>query len=145
MSQQDRLQCISPYVLSLLRVVTALLFMEHGLSKLFAFPVPFGHGAPAAFSLIWFAGVIEVVGGALLTIGLFSRLAALVMSGEMAFAYFIAHAPHGFYPLVNHGEGAILYCFIFFYFVFAGAGPVSLDAAFRGKAPAGSTGLEQRA
>ena len=135
MTLQDRLQSVSPYVLSILRIVTALLFMEHGLSKLFAFPV--AHGAPAAFSLIWFAGVIETAGGALVTLGLFTRLSAFIMSGEMAFAYFMAHAPHGFYPLLNHGEGAILYCFIFFYFVFAGAGPLSLDAAFKGKARAG--------
>ncbi len=126
----ERLQSLSPAILSVLRIIAALMFMEHGLSKLFAFPVPFGHGAPAAFSLIWFAAVIEVVGGGLLAIGLFSRLAALVMSGEMAFAYFMAHAPHGFYPLVNKGELAVLYCFVFLYFVFAGPGPLSVDAMF---------------
>lgn len=140
MTPAERLQSLSPTILSILRIVAALLFMEHGLSKLFAFPV--GHGAPAAFSLIWFAGVIEVVGGALVTLGLFTRASAFIMSGLMAFAYFIAHAPRGFYPLVNHGEGAILYCFIFFYFVFAGPGPLSVDAMVAGR---GRAKLEKRA
>jgi putative oxidoreductase len=119
----------SPYVLSLVRIVVALLFFEHGSAKLFGFPS--AASMPAAFTLSWFAGAIEVVGGALLAVGLFSRPVALIMSGEMAFAYFLVHAPHGFFPLLNRGEGAILYCFIFFYFAFAGAGPVSVDAAMR--------------
>lgn len=130
MNNDSTLSRVAPYILSLLRIVVALLFFEHGLAKLFGFPS--ASSMPAAFTLAWFAGVIELVGGALLTIGLFTRPAALIMSGEMAFAYFLSHAPHGFFPLLNRGEGAILYCFIFFYFVFAGPGPVSVDAAMWG-------------
>ena len=81
--------------------------------------------------MYWFAGAIELVGGALLTVGLFTRCAAIVMSGEMAFAYFLSHAPHGFFPILNRGDSAILYCFVFFYIAFAGAGPWSLDALLR--------------
>jgi len=117
---------LAPHVLSLLRIVAALLFLEHGLSRLFGWPSPIP--TPHVFTTYWFAGVIELAGGALLTLGLFSRLAALIMSGEMAFAYFMSHAPHGFFPILNRGDGAILYCFVFFYVVFAGPGPWSLDA-----------------
>jgi putative oxidoreductase len=116
----------APYVLSVVRIVVALLFFEHGLAKMTGFPQ--GPALPLDFSLHWFSGAIEFVGGALLTVGLFSRCVALVMSGEMAFAYFLSHAPRDFFPLVNRGEGAILFCFIFFYFAFAGPGPWSLDA-----------------
>jgi putative oxidoreductase len=117
---------LAPHVLSLLRVVTALLFLEHGLSRLFGWPsaIP----TPHVFTMYWFAGAIELTGGVLLALGLFSRFAALIMSGEMAFAYFISHAPHGFFPILNRGDGAILYCFVFFYIAFAGPGPWSLDA-----------------
>ena len=80
------------------------------------------------FTLYWFAGAIELVGGALVALGLFTRLAALIMSGEMAFAYFLSHAPRGFFPILNRGDGAILFCFVFLYIVFAGAGAWSLDA-----------------
>jgi putative oxidoreductase len=116
----------APHVLSLLRVVVALLFLEHGLSRLFGWPsaIP----TPHVFTMYWFAGAIELTGGGLLALGLFSRLAALIMSGEMAFAYFISHAPRGFFPILNHGDGAVLYCFVFFYIAFAGPGPWSLDA-----------------
>jgi|SRR5665213_3784479 len=115
----------APYVLSVVRIVVALLFFEHGLAKMIGFPQ--GPALPVDFSLHWFSGVIEFVGGALLIVGLFSRCAALVMSGEMAFAYFLSHAPRDFFPLVNRGEGAILFCFIFLYFAFAGPGRWSLD------------------
>jgi putative oxidoreductase len=117
---------LAPHVLSLMRVVVALLFLEHGLSRLFGWPsaIP----TPQVFTMYWFAGAIELTGGALLALGLFSRFAALVMSGEMAFAYFISHAPRGFFPILNHGDGAVLYCFVFFYIAFAGPGPWSLDA-----------------
>jgi len=108
------------------RIVAAVLFLEHGTSHLFGFPSPMT--TPAPFSLIWFAGMIEMVGGVLLALGLFTRLSALIMSGAMAFAYFLSHAPHSFFPILNRGDGAILYCFLFFYFVFAGPGPWSLDA-----------------
>ncbi|MGI8527725.1 MAG: DoxX family protein [Pseudolabrys sp.] len=113
-------------MLSILRIVTALLFFEHGTSRLFGFPSPLP--PPALFSLLWFAGAIELVGGALLTIGLFSRLAALVMSGEMAFAYFHSHAPNSFFAIINRGDSAILYCFVFLYIAVVGPGPWSIDA-----------------
>lgn len=122
----------APYALSLLRFVAAILFLQHGMSKLFGFPQP-GH-MPAFLTLIWFAGVIEFVGSILLGLGLFTRAAAFIMAGEMAFAYFMSHAPRGFYPILNSGEGAILFCFVFFYLVFAGGGPISVDALWRGKA-----------
>ncbi|HZT28104.1 MAG TPA: DoxX family protein [Pseudolabrys sp.] len=122
---EDRLKILAPYVLSIVRIVIGLLFFEHGLSKLFGFPT--ANAMPAFLTLGWFAGAIEFVGGALLTLGLATRAATFIMSGEMAFAYFISHAPHSFFPIINRGEGAILYCFIFFYFVFAGPGPWSLD------------------
>jgi putative oxidoreductase len=121
----------SPRVLSLLRVVVALLFMEHGLMKIFHFPAP-QPGAPDPLpAILLAAGWIEIVGGGLVALGLFTRAAALICSGEMAAAYFMAHAPHGLYPALNMGEGAVLYCFVFFYFVFAGGGWWSLDAAVR--------------
>jgi putative oxidoreductase len=123
-----QLSRFSPAVLSILRIVVALLFFEHGLSKLFGFPATH---MPVAFTLSWYAGVFEFVGGALLALGLFTRPVAFILSGEMAFAYFLSHAPHSFFPIVNRGEGAILYCFVFFYFVFAGGGPWSLDAILR--------------
>lgn len=125
MTLEDRLRQLSPFVLSIVRIVVALLFFEHGLSKMFGFPSP---NMPDLFTLAWFSGALEFVGGALLAAGLFTRPAAFVVSGEMAFAYFLGHAPRGFFPQLNGGDAAILYCFIFFYFVFAGAGPWSLDA-----------------
>jgi putative oxidoreductase len=114
-----------PYVLSVLRIVVALLFLQHGLSKFFGFPA---EGPPLA-GLIMLAAIIETFGSLLLLVGLFTRLAALVMSGEMAFAYFMAHAPKSFYPAVNGGEAAVFYCFIFLYFVFAGGGAWTIDRA----------------
>ena len=95
-----------PRVLSLLRIIVGLMFMEHGLGKLIGFPpVP---SQPAAFHLLWFAGIIETVGGFLVAIGLFTRGAAFIMSGEMAIGYFMAHAPRGLYPVLNGGDAAIL-------------------------------------
>jgi putative oxidoreductase len=119
-------------VLSILRIVAALLFIEHGLAKFFGFPVRTME-VPLLFDLEWFAAVIEFGGGVLLALGLFTRPAAIIASGEMAIGYFLFHAPEGFYPYVNHGELAIMYCFVFLYLVFAGAGPWSFDALFWGK------------
>jgi len=121
----------APYVLSILRIVAALLFFEHGTSRLFGFPSPLP--TPEFLSLYWFAGAIEFAGGALVALGLFTRPAAFIMSGLMAFAYFLSHAPASFFPILNRGDGAILYCFVFFYIAFAGAGPWSLDAVLRRK------------
>ena len=121
----------APYVLSIVRIVVALLFFEHGTSRMLGFPSPLP--MPDFLSLHWFAGAIEFVGGALLLVGLFTRTAAFIMSGEMAFAYFLSHAPHGFFPILNRGDSAILYCFVFLYIAFAGAGPWSLDAVLRRK------------
>ena len=123
MSLYVNLERWRPFFLSILRVVAALLFLQSGLSKFFGFPAA---GPPLA-GLIILAAIIEVFGSLLLLVGLFTRLAALVMSGEMAFAYFMAHAPKSFYPAVNGGTLAILYCFVFLYFVFAGGGPWSVD------------------
>ncbi len=116
----------APYALSLLRIMAALLFLQHGTSKFLAFPAAMP--MPALFGLAWFAGFIELAGGILVTAGLFTRLAALIMSGEMAVGYFMVHAPKSFFPYVNQGDLAVLFCFVFFYLVFAGAGPWSLDA-----------------
>lgn len=123
---------VAPYVLSLLRVVAALLFLQHGLSKFFGFPSA-NAPHPVLFHLEWFSAVIELVGGVLLTLGLFTRVAALIMSGEMAVGYFLIHAPKSFYPYLNGGELAIMYCFVFFYLVFVGAGALSFDALIFGK------------
>jgi len=115
-----------PYVLSFVRIMTALLLLQHGLSKFFAWPMAMK--APALFSLYWFAGAIELVFGTLLLVGLFSRFAAFILSGQLAFAYFIGHAPQGFFPLTNRGEAAVLFCFVFLILAFTGGGPWSVDA-----------------
>jgi putative oxidoreductase len=118
----------SPRILSILRIVSALLFMEHGLMKLAHFPVP-QPGVPDPLpAMLVAAGAIEIVGGLFLTLGLFTRVAAFVCAGEMAVAYFIGHFPKSFWPGVNGGGEAILYCFVFLYLAFAGAGEWSIDA-----------------
>lgn len=119
-----RLNSLSPYVLAILRIITGLLFVHFGLQKLFGFPVPFPVPLDALTTI---AGVLELVGGALVTIGLFTRPAAFILSGMMAVGYWIGHAPMGFYPAVNMGTGAILFCFIYLYLVFAGPGAWSVD------------------
>ena len=124
----------APRMLSVLRVMAALLFMEHGTQKLLGFP-PSENPGPALFSLIGLAGVLELVGGFLLVLGLFTRPVAFILSGEMAVAYFMAHAPRSFFPILNGGDAAILYCFVFLYLVFAGGGPWSIDAVWRRSGP----------
>jgi len=127
----------SPRVLSILRIMAGLLFLEHALSKFLGFPTPFPLPGPLPPLLIA-AGAIELVAGALIAFGLFTRTAAFIASGEMAVAYFMQHAPKGFWPLANGGEGAILFCFTFLYLVFAGPGPWSVDAILGRKAPGAS-------
>jgi putative oxidoreductase len=113
----------TPYMLSILRIVAALLFLEHGLEKLFGFPVP----GPAMTPLEWIQGGIETIGGLLLLFGAFTRPVAFILSGNMAVAYFMAHFPKSFFPAVNGGDAAVLYCFAFLFIFFAGGGPWSLD------------------
>ena len=130
-----QLEIWSPRVLAAVRIITALLFMEHGLMKLVAFPAA-TPGLPTPLpAILVAAALIEVVGGALLTVGLFTRIAAFICSGEMAAAYFMAHAPKSFWPAVNQGDAAILFCFIFLYIAFAGAGAFSLDALLSSSQP----------
>ncbi len=119
-----------PRILSILRVVAGLLYMEHGLNKLFDFPPTPTHLPYRVFSLVpGLAGPLELFGGLLIVLGLFTRPVAFILSGEMAFAYFMAHAPRSFFPLLNNGDSAILYCFLFLYFAVAGGGAWSVDQA----------------
>ena len=117
----------APRVLSLLRIVTALLFIEHGTQKLLGFPA--SDFSPAVLSLPWIAGVLEIFGGAAVLVGFWTRPVSFLLSGTMAVAYFTVHAPQSFFPVLNGGDAAILFCFIFLYLTFAGPGPWSLDAA----------------
>ena len=131
-----RWRMLAPYSLSVLRIVAAFLFMLFGTGKLFAFPgplMPDGSTVPIA-SQIGIAASLETFGGLFLLLGLFTRPVAFLLSGEMAFAYFIGHAPQGFWPVLNMGTQAILFCFLWLYISSAGPGPWSLDAAFRGRA-----------
>lgn len=118
----------APRVLSLVRIVVGLLFMEHGLMKLFHIPAAQPGETGPLPALLVVAGIIEMVGGGLIALGLLTRVAAFLCSGEMAIAYFTAHAPHSLWPAVNQGDAAILFCFVFFYLVFAGGGEWSLDS-----------------
>jgi len=123
----------APTLLSVLRVITGFLFIAHGTQKFFGFPAPSGRPIEL-LSLIGLAGCLELVGGGLFLLGLFTRPVAFILSGFMAVAYFMAHAPQGFWPLLNRGELAVLYCFVYLYFAAAGGGAWSLDRAFRGRA-----------
>lgn len=118
----------APRMLSILRIITGLLFMQHGMQKLFGLiggqPVP-------VMSMPGIAGVLEFFGGLLIAIGLFTRPVAFILAGEMAVSYFLIHAPRGFWPVINKGELAVLYCFVFLYMAFAGGGPWSVDAIRR--------------
>lgn len=121
----DRLSAYAPQALAVLRIVTALLFVLHGTQKLFGFPAaPF---APPAFSIFWFAGVIEIVTSILIAIGFYTRPAAFLASGTMAVAYWMAHAPGDLFPTNNAGDAAILFCFVFLYLIFAGPGAWSVN------------------
>jgi len=116
----------SPHMLAVLRIITALLFLAHGTQKLLGFPASPNPG-PALFSLFGLAGALEMVGGLFLVVGLFTRPVAFILSGEMAVAYFLSHYPKSFFPAQNGGDAAVLFCFVFLYLVFAGAGAWSLD------------------
>ncbi|MBV8688421.1 MAG: DoxX family protein [Alphaproteobacteria bacterium] len=120
----------APALLSLLRFVAGLIFLEHGAQKLLGFP-PSPMPQPAPMTLFWFGGILELVGGTLVALGLFTRPVAFLLSGEMAIAYWMFHAPQSPYPAVNMGDAAILYCFVFLYLAAAGPGPWSLDATMR--------------
>ncbi len=116
----------APYAVGILRIVTALLFFEHGTAKLLGFPAT-DYANPPMWSLLWIAGVFELVGGFLLLIGLWTRWVSLLLAGEMAVAYWYVHAQQGFFPIVNQGEAAILYTFIFLLLFVVGAGEFSVD------------------
>ena len=119
----------APSLLSVLRIITGLLFLEHGTTKVLSFP--YGADAHTALpldSLHALSGWLELIGGLLIVLGLFTRVTAFILSGEMAVAYFMAHSAKSFYPELNHGELAVLYCFVFLYLAAAGAGPWSIDA-----------------
>jgi putative oxidoreductase len=117
----------TPQILSVFRIIFALLLIEHATAKLFHFPHVAMFDGVTLTSLFGVAGIIELVGGLLLLVGLFTPIVAFILSGEMAVAYFMVHAPQGFFPLLNMGEGAILYCFAFLYLAAAGAGSWSVD------------------
>jgi putative oxidoreductase len=133
MATSDSLTTVwAPRVLSILRIVIGFLYIWHGTQKFFGFP---GTGAPPPpldlMTLRGASAILETFGGALILVGLFTRPVAFILSGHMAFAYFIAHAPQNFWPILNRGELAIMFCFVFLYLAAAGGGPLSLDALFR--------------
>ena len=126
----SRLSRHAPLVLSLLRIMAGLLFLAHGTQKFLSFPAGERAGSGLALhGMGAYAGIIELITGTLIALGLFTRPAAFLASGTMAAAYWIAHAPQDFFPVNNMGDAAILYCFVFLYLVFAGPGPLSMDAA----------------
>lgn len=130
MSMETTLASWTPRVLSLLRIMSALLLLQHGTMKILGFPA----GPMSGIDLSTppgIAGIFELVGGVLLVLGLFSRPVAFILSGMTAVAYFMVHAPQGFFPVLNGGELAVLYCFVFFFLFFAGPGPWSLDALLK--------------
>jgi putative oxidoreductase len=112
-----------PYILSVLRIVVALLFLEHGLPKYFGFP----SAGPPMTPLLYLQGAIEIVGSILLLVGAYTRVVAFILAGDMAVAYFMAHLPRSFFPVANGGDAAVLFCFAFLYILFAGGGPWSVD------------------
>ena len=124
---------MASYVQSLLRIMSAFVFVLHGAQKLFGFPSATALPPSRMLSLLGAAGILEVFGGALMALGLFTRPVAFILSGEMAVAYFRQHAPRGFWPILNGGELAILFCFLWLFFSVAGPGPISVDALVRRK------------
>jgi putative oxidoreductase len=122
----DQLDRFSPEMLAVLRIVTALIFMEHGTQKLLGFP-PGSSPQPALFSVLGLAGVLELVGGTSILLGLYTRPVAFILAGQMAVAYFMGHAPESLFPANNGGDAAVLYCFVFLYLMFAGPGAWSID------------------
>jgi putative oxidoreductase len=129
----EALAAWTPRALSVLRIITGLMIIEHGMAKLIGYPVVAAFAKLQPLSLLGAAGFIELIGGALLILGLFTQPAAFIVSGEMAVAYFMVHWPKGFYPLINGGSLAIIYCFACLYLSTAGAGPWSLDAVMKRK------------
>ncbi|TAV48833.1 DoxX family protein [Rhizobium leguminosarum] len=125
MSTFERLSAYRPYGLAALRIITALLFIEHGTMKLFAFPA--AQMAGPLPPLMLFAALLELIGGVLILVGLLTRPVAFLLAGEMAVAYFMAHAPNSFFPAVNQGDAAILFCFVFLYLFFSGPGAFAVD------------------
>jgi putative oxidoreductase len=128
MRQVEYLDRYSPYALAVLRIVTALIFMEHGTQKLFGFPAS-ESAQPPLLSLRGIGGILEGIGGILILLGLFTRPVAFLLAGEMAVAYWMFHAPRSFFPVLNGGDAAILYCFVFLLLVFTGPGAWSVDGA----------------
>ena len=129
MFQAETLDRYMPYALAALRIVTALIFMAHGTQKILGFPAPPESGLPPLLSLSGIGGLMELVGGLLILVGLFTRPVAFLLAGEMAVAYWMFHAPRSFYPVLNGGDAAILYCFVFLLLVFTGPGAWSVDGA----------------
>jgi putative oxidoreductase len=133
MAIETTLNAWAPRIRSVLRIFAGLEIIQHGTGKILGFPVVPSFANVQIGSLLGFGGLIELIGGALFILGLFTRPVAFILCGFTAVAYFMVHAPKSFFPVLNGGELAALYCFVFLYFVFAGAGPWSVDAAVRNK------------
>jgi len=129
----------TPYAQALLRIMTGLLFLEHGSAKLLGFPSMPG-GGQESHAMLVFTGSVELVGGALIVVGLLTAIVSFILSGYMAVGYFIAHAPQSFFPLINHGESAIFFCFVFLFLAAAGPGAWAVDGARAGPLPTGRRG-----
>ena len=140
----EKLSHYTPHALAALRIVAALIFMEHGTQKLIGFPEAPDGGLPPAGSLLWVGAWIELVGGVMLLFGLFTRPVAFLVAGEMAVAYWMFHAPVSFFPALNGGDAAVLYTFVFLLLVFAGPGAWSLDGLRRDKSPDQRNGADAR-
>lgn len=137
--ERDSFQAWSPYLLSVLRIVAGLLFFQHGSAKLFHAPHQAMFDHLQLMSLLGIQGIIEIVGGILLAVGLFTRPVAFILAGDMAVAFFMMHFPHGWLPILNGGDLAVLFCFAFLYLAAAGPGPWSLDAMMSGKRSASAS------